>query len=351
MTGTGINYRSKEKMKKIRYVIMFIALVCVLNPAVFAQRRRIVIKVASPAPEATDWGKALNQISREWSVITNGEVEFRIYHNGTQGKGNENEMLQMLKSNSIQAAVFTSSGLNLISSGIITLSAPFFIRDNEELDAVMTGTKGELESRIEKEGFAVLGWSRAGWIKVFSRSPVLVPADLKRQKLGASPLDEKMMQAFSVMGYQMVPIGLNDMLISLTSGKIDAVYNSPIGAGGYQLFGVAKNMTSLNVAPFLGGLVLNQRAWRAVPDQYKPRLMEVTARIVRELDQSMTKLEDDVVNVMKQNGLIVHQVNAQQAQTWYDDTARAMPTLLGNTFDRDLYQRIDAILKDYRNRR
>jgi TRAP-type C4-dicarboxylate transport system substrate-binding protein len=349
--GRLIN-RSKEKMKKIRYFIMFIALVCVLNPcAVFAQRR-LVIKVASPAPEATDWGKALNQISREWSVITNGAVEFRVYHNGTQGKGNENEMLQMLKANSIQAGVFTSSGLNLISSGIITLSAPFFIRDNDELDAVLTGIRGELESRIEKEGFAVLGWSRAGWIKIFARSPVLVPSDLKRQKLGASPLDDKMMQAFSTMGYQMVSVGANDTLISLTSGKIDAVYTSPIGAGGYQLFGVAKNMSSLNVAPFLGGLVLNQRAWRAVPDQYKSRLIEVTSRIVRELDQSVTKLEDDVVNVMKQNGLIVHQVSTQQAQVWYDDLAKSTPTLLGNnTFDRDLYQRIDAILQDYRNKR
>jgi TRAP-type C4-dicarboxylate transport system substrate-binding protein len=160
-----------------------------------------------------------------------------------------------------------------------------------------------------------------------------------------------MMQAFVVMGYQMVPVGANDTLVALSSGKIDAVYASPIGAGGYQLFGVAKNMSSLNVAPFLGGLVLNQRAWRAVPDQYKQRLIDVTARIVRDLDQSMTKLEDDVVNVMKRNGLIVHQVSPQQAQVWYDDTDRATPTLLGNTFDRDLYQRIDTILKDYRNKR
>jgi TRAP-type C4-dicarboxylate transport system substrate-binding protein len=160
-----------------------------------------------------------------------------------------------------------------------------------------------------------------------------------------------MMNAFSTMGYQMVPLVLNDILVSLSNGKVDAVYISPMAAGGYQLFGVAKNMTSLNVAPFLGGLVLNQRAWRAVPDQYKPRLIEVTARIVRELDRSMSRLEDDMVNTMKQYGLVVHQVSPQQAQIWYDDTARAMPSLLESTFDRDLYQRIDSILKDYRNRR
>jgi TRAP-type C4-dicarboxylate transport system substrate-binding protein len=338
-------------MKNIRQFIMVMALVCVLNPgAVFAQRR-IVIKVASPAPETTDWGKALNQISREWASITNGGVEFRVYPNGTQGKGNENEMLQMLKANTIQAGVFTSSGLNLISPGIITLSSPFLIRDNDELNAVMADLQGELESRVEKEGFVVLGWSRGGWLKIFSRSPVLVPGDLKRQKLGANPLDDKIMQAFVTMGYQMVPVGLNDMLVSLTSGKIDALYNSPIGAGGYQLFGVAKNMTSLNVAPFLGGLVLNRRAWQAVPDQYKQRLIEATANIVKGLDQAVTRMEDDVVNEMKKYGLVVHDVSPQQAQMWYDDTARAMPALLGNTFDRDLYQRIDAVLKDYRNKR
>jgi TRAP-type C4-dicarboxylate transport system substrate-binding protein len=340
-------------MKKIQYLIMFIAVVCILSPgAAFAQRRRNnVIKVASPAPERTDWGRALNQISSEWSRITNGEVTFQVFHDGIMGKGNESEMLQLLKSDSIQGAVFTSSGLNLISGGILTLSCPFLIRDSAELNAVLAGLKGELETRVEKEGFAVLGWSQAGWIKIFSRSPVLVPDDLKRQKLGASPIDDKMMNAFSTMGYQMVPLGLNDILVSLSNGKVDAVYISPMAAGGYQLFGVAKNMTSLNVAPFLGGLVLNQRAWRAVPDQYKPQLIEVTARIVRDLDRSMSRLEDDMVNTMKQYGLVVHQVSPQQAQVWYDDTARAMPSLLESTFDRDLYQRIDSILKDYRNRR
>jgi TRAP-type C4-dicarboxylate transport system substrate-binding protein len=341
-------------MKKIRQFIVFIILVCVLNPgAVFAQRRRIVIKVASPVPEVTDWGKALNQISREWATITNGEVEFRVYHDGSQGKGNEQEMLTMLRAPrpSIQAAVFSSSGLNLISPGIMTLSAPFFIRDNNELDAVLTGLRGELESLVEKEGFVVLGWSRAGWVKIFSRSPVFVPNDLKRQKLGVNPLDDKMTHAFSTMGYQTIPVGLNDMLVSLSAGKIDAVYNSPIGAGGYQLFGVAENMTSINVAPFLGGLILTQQAWQSVPDQYKPRLLEVTARIVRNLDRSVTQLEDDVINVMKQNGLVVHQVSPEQAQVWYDDTARALPSLMETIFDRNLYQRIETILRDYRNRR
>jgi TRAP-type C4-dicarboxylate transport system substrate-binding protein len=338
-------------MKNIRRLFVCVALLCVLNPCTtFAQRRRIVIKVASQAPEATDWGKALNQISREWSSITNGEVEFRVYPNGTQGKGNENEMLQLLKSNAVQAAVFTSSGLNLISPGIITVSCPFLIRDNNELDAVLTELKGELETRVEKEGYAVLGWSRAGWIKIFSRTPVLVPADLKRLKLGANPLDDKMTQAFTAMGYQTVPVGLNDTLVALNSGKIDAIYNSPIGAGGYQVFGVAKNMTSINVAPFLGGLVLNQRAWRSVPDQYKPRLMEATSRIVRELDHSVTRLEDHVVNEMKKYGLTVHQVSPQQAQLWYDDTARVKSALLGTAFDRDLYQRIESILNNYRNK-
>jgi TRAP-type C4-dicarboxylate transport system substrate-binding protein len=110
-------------------------------------------------------------------------------------------------------------------------------------------------------------------------------------------------------------------------------------------------MTSLNVAPFLGGLLVTQRAWQAVPDRYKRQLLDVTARIVRELDQSITKLEDDTINVMKQNGLIVNQVNPQQAQEWYDDTAKAMPALMESAFDPVLYQKIDAILRDYRNRR
>jgi TRAP-type C4-dicarboxylate transport system substrate-binding protein len=288
-------------------------------------------------------------MAAEWAAATNGEVILQVYHNGTAGS--EPDVLRKLRLNQIQAGVFSTIGLNAITPEIITLSVPFLIRNDGELEAVLSSLKADLEIKIDEKGFFTLAWARAGWVKIFSRTPVFVPGDLKKQTVGTEPGEEKLMQAFKVMGYKMEAVVLNDNLIALNSGKIDAVYQSPIAVGGYQLFGIAKNMTAMNIAPFMGGIIMNRAAWRSIPDQYKPRLLEISKRIEKEIDSSILQLENEAIETMKKYGLTVHQVSPRQEQEWYEDAARAMPSLLGTTFDREIYGKINAILTSYRNGR
>ncbi|MDR1351676.1 MAG: TRAP transporter substrate-binding protein DctP, partial [Treponema sp.] len=306
---------------------------CISFPA-FAQRRKVVLKIASLVPENTVWGQALNNMAREWSEATNGNVELVIYHGGIVGE--EDDVIRKLRLNQIQGAVLTSVGIGLISPDVMSLSAPFLIRDEEELALALDAFKPELDASISKAGFYMLAWAKAGWLRIFSRSPALVPAELKRQKVGAPPSSPELIQAFKIMGYQVVPQGLNDMLVGLNSGVIDAVYLSPVYTGSLQLFGVARHMTALNLAPVLGGIVLNQQGWRAVPDEYKPRLIEITENIERGISSSILDLENSAIKTMNSYGLITHDINPSQEQLWHADMERALPSLLGTVFSRDL---------------
>jgi TRAP-type C4-dicarboxylate transport system substrate-binding protein len=335
-----------------RFLILGIILWGVLAPGpVYAQRRRVTIKLASLVPENTPWGAALNRMAAEWRSASNGEVELTVYHNGVAGT--EGDVLRKLKGNQIQAAILSSFGLNTITPGreIMTLSCPFLIRDNEELDLVLNSIKPDLEARINREGFFVLAWSKAGWVRFFSKQPVFVPADLKRQKLGTSEQEPALMDAFKAMGYQMVPVSMNQALVYLNGGMIDAVYQSPINVGGLQIFGVAKNMASINIAPFMGGIVMNQAAWRSIPEQHKPALLRIAKRLETELDTSIQQLEASAITTMVDYGLKINQVSPAQEQLWYDDVRRIMPSLLGNTFNRELYEKIEALLRGHRGGR
>jgi hypothetical protein len=51
---------------------------------------------------------------------------------------------------------------------------------------------------------------------------------------------------------------------------------------------------------------------------------------------------------MRNYGLVINQVTPAQQQLWYDDVNRIVPTLLGKTFDRAMYRRIEGILKTRR---
>jgi TRAP-type C4-dicarboxylate transport system substrate-binding protein len=339
--------------KRSRFLILSVIFlsVCYFSQPAYAQRRRLTIKLASLVPENTPWGAALNRMAAEWRTATNGEVELIVYHNGVAGE--EGDVVRKLKGNQIQAAVLSSFGLNSITPGheIMTLSCPFLIRDNEELDLVLENLKPDLEARINREGFFTLAWSKAGWVRFFSKQPIFVPADLKRQKLGTSEQEPALMDAFKAMGYQMVPVAMNQALVYLNGGMIDAVYQSPINVGGLQIFGVAKNMASINIAPFMGGIVMNQAAWRAIPERHKPALLRIAKRLETELDTSIQQLEVSAIATMKNYGLRINEMTASQEQLWFDVANQAIPSLLGSTFNREIYEKIDVLLRTHRNRR
>ena len=336
-------------MKKIFLGVLVLLLLAVPAINVFAQRK-LTIKLASLAPENTDWGAALNRMAADWARISNNEVELVVYHNGIQG--NEDAVLQKLKGNAIQAGVFTSIGMSLISPEVITMSAPFFIRNDAELDLVLAEIKPELEKRINDRGFFMLTWAKSGWLKIFSKNPVFTPSELKRMKVGSSNDIPKLTQAFRSMGYQIIEISLNDLLIAVNTGKIDAIYQSPIYVASMQVFTTLKYMASINIAPFMGGLVLNRQAYRELSRRsYWKQLQEVALRTGRDIDASIGRLESAAVNTMLRYGLVDEKLSPEQERVWYAEFEESMPSLLRNdTFDQALYDRISAILRRYRSR-
>jgi TRAP-type C4-dicarboxylate transport system substrate-binding protein len=346
MMKSGYNFKEDSMTKQKFSSLLIILLFFIVSPA-FAQK--VTIRLASLVPENTAWGAAINRMAAEWSRITNGEVEVIVFHNGTAG--GEGEVLRKLKINQIQAAVFTSAGMSSIIPEILSISYPFLIRDDYELDTVMQKLKPQLDAKIQQNGYVTLAWARAGWIKIFSKTPVFSPDDLRKIKLASPPEDQQMLQAFRLMGYQIVPVTIPDTLVSLRSGMIDATYQSPIYSAGNQLFGVAGNMSNINIAPFMGGILVNNTAWRRIPDKYKPQLMELCKKLEREIELSISSLEAEAISTMVRYGLKINNPSFQQLQTWYDDTARFENNLVGGStpvFNREYYLLIKNILLEYR---
>ena len=334
-------------MKRFLIILMFF----IAAGPLFAQRA-MTIRLASLVPENTAWGQAINRMAAEWSRVTNGEINMIVFHGGTAG--DEAQVMALLRSNQIQAAVFTSLGLSMVTPELMAVSYPFLIRNDAELDEVLRRIKPDLDARMQRSGFVTLAWARAGWIKVFTRTPVTTPDDLRRLRLASSPDEQQLMQAFRLLSYQVVPANLTELLFSLQSGRIDATYISPIYAAGSQLFGIANNMSNINVAPFMGGVLMNEVTWRRIPDRHKPAIMEVNRRLEREIETSIASLEAEAINTMVRHGLRINELTPAQMQVWFDDTARFENRLVGGanpTFNREFYTRIRDILTEYRRGR
>jgi TRAP-type C4-dicarboxylate transport system substrate-binding protein len=333
----------------VKYFRIVFLLVLVLQAGPIFAQRTVTIKMASIVPENTPWGQFLNRIASEWKKITDGQVNVIVYHNGTAGK--EDEIIRSMNLNQLQAGVLSTFGLTEIAPEVMTISCPFFIRNDDELDLVLNEVKSGLEEKINDKGFFTLAWARVGWVKFFSKAPVFVPYELKSQKLATYGEYDKLNQAFKTMGFHMVPVALDDILIALNSPMVDAVYSSPIAVGGTQIFGLAKNMASINVAPFMGAIIINRPTWRAIPEKYKAQMIEAVRREELELDKTVRKFEEDMIKTKGNYGLKVNHLTPAQEQLWYDEIERVMPGMVGTFIDRGFYNRIQVILREHRNRR
>jgi len=345
-------------MRRIVLSAFFVALLFWGNESLYAQRggrtqgETMEIRIASPLPKESPWGRSLDRIAAEWARATNNQLQLRVLHNGIEG--DEERMLRSLKGNHIQAAVLTTFGLAEINPAIMTMSAPFLIRTDNELNMVMKEIQDELEAGINNDEYFLVSWSKSGYANIFSREPVFTPDDLRKQRIASSPEATSMNTVFKTMGFQVVETSLTDMGNKVASGAVQAVYITPSGAAPFQLHSHLKNMLSINIAPILGGIVINQVSWKriaAMNPQYQQNLIRITRQIAQELDSSMPRLTSDAVNSMNRTGLNVSKPTPAQEQLWYDDLDRALPSLLGTAYNQNLYQKIQSIVTKERGTR
>jgi TRAP-type C4-dicarboxylate transport system substrate-binding protein len=239
-----------------------------------------------------------------------------------------------------------------VAPEIMALSIPFLIRNNEEFDAVLAEVRPILDAKIEEKGYKNLSWAKAGWVKIFSRSRISVPDDLRRIKLATSPSDKKFSDAFKAMGFQLVGVSMTDVPLFFNSGRIDAIYQSPILVQTSSLYKMANHLLSISLAPFMGGILMNRQGWESIPERYREPLREIVRRAGMEFEESFYRREAEAVALMRREGVVYNEIGPREEQIWFDDIGSRIPGLVDrNVFDKAMYLRILDILQRYRSSR
>ena len=318
---------------------------------IFAQRgtargETVQVRFASPLPRNSDWGRALDRLAAEWQRVTNNEVRVVINHDGREG--GESTMLSSLSSDSIQVALFSSAGLSEICPPVMTLSVPFLIRNEAELDRVLDDVKPILESRVRND-LVVIAWAKGGWVYVFSKEPVFTPDDLRRQRLGTSPELREINQAFRTMGFNLVEGDMNSLGRLLANNRLDAIYMIPAAIVPLQLHRYLSNMLEIPIAPVMGAIVMNRVTWNKISAAHQQEIVRATGRIAAEFEASNQRAEVNAINDMSRTGLTLNRLTPAQENIWRTELETAIPSLLGTVVDRDMYQRISSILERSRS--
>lgn len=306
----------------------------------------LTIKIGTIAPLRSPWVKELKKLGVEWAKITKGKVKIKLYPGGIAG--GEDDMVRKIRMDILGGAIFTNIGINNIYPDSNVLNIPFLFNSEKELDYILDKMKATFEEEIEKKGFKVIAYTKAGWIYFFTKNPVEYPEDLKKHKLSFSTGARTWEEAWKKSGYHVVPGELKDMMMSLQSGMVNAFYLHPLIAASGQYFPLAPNMLALKIAPLVGGVVVSKRIWKRVPDQYKEEMLAVVHSMIDRLYQETIELEKEAIQEMKKHKLKIHPLPPGALEKWRAVSDKGLDVLLGRAFSKKVYDAVIQHLNDFR---
>jgi TRAP-type C4-dicarboxylate transport system substrate-binding protein len=317
--------------------------VCALAASVSAQS---VVKLATVVPQGSVWDKNLKQMGEEWKDATGGRVAVTVFSGGSQG--DEQTVLRKMRLDAIQAAAFTVVGLGQIDWAFNVFDIPFFFDSYDELNYVTDKLTPVLRKRIEPKGFMLLNWGHGGWTQIFTKRPVATVDDLKHIKLWTSAGNDKQVQWFKANGFEPRAMAMTDILTGLTTGMLEGLPTTPLAAMLFQWDRQTPYMLELGLAPVVGAGVITTKAWKAIPDADKPKLLAAAAGVEQRLRVDVPKLDANAVEQMTKRGLTVTKPVGPEWRTQLDGLAK---TMRGESVPPDIFDLASKARDEFRKQK
>ncbi len=261
-------------------------------------------------------------------------------------------MVQRMLINQSQAALLTAAGLEEIEPAVTGLQyMPMMFRSLEELDYVAERLQPGLEERLLAKGFVVLFWGDTGWVRFFSKDPVVHVEDLEKMKLWTTAGHLPAEEIYNESGMNPVPLETSDILTGLQTGLIDAVPLPPFVALASQIYRPAPHMLELNWAPLVGALVVKKDVWDRIPAPVRAQLLAAAHQAGAELREAGRRESDEAVETMKTKwNLQVHPVEpgGELETEWRTRAEAAYPKIRGGIVPAEVFDEVQRLLQEYR---
>ena len=305
------------------------------------------IKFATQAPEGSAWIKVMKEYSDEVEQLTNGEVKFKIYPGGIQG--DENAVVRKMRLGQIHSAGFTGVGAGEIVPEFRVLETPFLLRDYEESDFITEMMSETLSKKFAENGYILLGLTEVGFVYVYAKKPIQSMSDLRGVKMWmweADPLAEASFQALSANA---IPLSITDVLTSLQTNLIDAIYTSPLACVSLQWYTRVDYMMDFPLTNALGAILITKKEFEKLPTDYQKILVEKGQQHMANLVHLSRQANEESIDLMKQNGMQLIEIPQQNIKEFEEAGIKARESLVGKLYSRELLEKIETAVQEFRS--
>lgn len=323
----------------------------VLLPAILAFRAAgaAEFKLATVAPEGSQWMKELRAAAADIKTRTEGRVVVKLYGGGVMG--NEKQVLRKIRIGQLQGGAFTAGGIAEKYPDIVLYGLPMLFRSQEEVAFVRSRMDAKLAQGLEKAGFVSFGIAGGGFARIFANRPVTATDDMRGQKIWIPEGDRVSTVAMEAL--RLAPVGLpvTDVLTGLQTGLIDIVAAPPVGAIALQWHTRAKFMTTVPLMYTMGLMAVDAGAFARLLPADQSAFREAMSGVYGRLDRQSAADDQAAQKALQASGIKLVDARPEAVAAWREACAKAT-TQLGaeGVYSAPLYAELDRHLAEFRQR-
>lgn len=330
-------------------VIRQLISVMVLLVAFAIQADAQTLKIATLAPEGSQWVKDMRAGAKEIAARTDGRVKLKLYAGGV--KGNDKKVLRKIRIRELNGAYFTATSLQDLYPDINIFGMPFLFRSEDEVRHVRAQIDARIRAGLLDAGFESFGFAGGGFARLMSGKPVQALDDLSREKVWVPEGDSISYEAMLAMDLSPVTLPVTDVLTGLQSGLVDIVGSPPVAALILQWHTKVKYVTDLPLVYTVGFLALDKRAFSKIDPADRAIVTEVLEEVNDVIDQANIKDNHNALAALKNAGLEFVTPDAQAAEQWRERVMAANREMADKGLvSASLFAEVEAMLADYRNK-
>ena len=331
-------------IKKIHLIMMTTILFLISSEYTFAQ---IQIKIATLAPQNSEWAEKFQKGSIEIQERTENRVKLKFYWGGAQG--NAKKILQKIKIRQLHGGTFSPTDFQEVYPDLNIYGLPFLFKDFDEVNYVRNRVDNQLEQGFKKLGFNTYGFAGGGFAYILSNEPIREYEDLKNKKIWLPQGDLISYEAMRSLNLLPVPLPMTDVLTGLQTGLIDIVAIPPVVALALQWHTKVSYITRVPVLYAMGFLAIDSKIINRINTDDRKVLNEVINRIYSEVDSNSQQDSENAYEALSKIGIQEIQFDGDEYQKLTDLLEEPTKKMANDGFySLKLFNEIKMYIDDFR---
>jgi len=272
------------------------------------------IKLATIAPEGSDWMNSMRAGATEIDQRTDGRVKLKLYGGGVQG--NDKQVLRKMRIGQLHGGAFTSNGLIDVQKDSQLYAMPMLFDNLEEVQFVRARMDDKLRGLIEDAGYVNFGFAGGGFARLMSNRPVANLKDLQGRKVWVPDGDRISYEASKALGIAPVIMPLTDVMTGLQTELIDTIMSPPAATIILQWNTKVRYITELPLSYIFAMIAIDKKYFNRIQPDDQVIVREVMERIYEGFDRQGNEDNQKAYKALIDNGMTPVAPDQGQVPEW-----------------------------------